>query len=185
MLLLQFQSQRVRVSEWLSMWTQAFFFQSAAYGAQQYSRGHFQFPSISWNPKVQYQIHKSPPPVPILSQTNPVHITPSHLSKIHPNIITHLRLGLPSGLFPSGFHTKTYTRQCDHSGCEFKKSCLQYREFRVREFHCVTAATNWRALHERNSGSEKRKTTVLCLGVSHLCSYVFSTLQKWDWLRLT
>jgi hypothetical protein len=45
------------------------------------------------------------PPVPILSQTNPVQITPSHLSKIHLNIIHHLCLGLPSGLFPSGYHT--------------------------------------------------------------------------------
>jgi hypothetical protein len=32
----------------------------------------------------------------------PVHTTPSHLYKIHP---THLRLGLPAGFFPSGFHT--------------------------------------------------------------------------------
>ena len=32
---------------------------------------------------------------------------PSHFLKIHLNIIPHLYLGLPSGLFPSGFPTKT------------------------------------------------------------------------------
>jgi len=42
---------------------------------------------ISRNPKVHYRTHKRPPPVSILGQPNPVHITTSHLLEIHPNII--------------------------------------------------------------------------------------------------
>jgi hypothetical protein len=65
------------------------------------------FPAILRNPKVHHRVHKSPPLVPILSQFDPVHTIASYLSKIRFNIVylRHLRLGLPSGLFPSGFPT--------------------------------------------------------------------------------
>ena len=46
-----------------------------------------EIPRISRNPKVYYRTHKRPPPVSILGQPDPVHITTSHLLEIHPNII--------------------------------------------------------------------------------------------------
>jgi len=62
-----------------------------------------EIPRILWNPKVHYRIHMCPSPVPILSQIDP------HLTSLRSILIlsSHLRLGLPSGLFPSGFPTKT------------------------------------------------------------------------------
>jgi hypothetical protein len=47
-----------------------------------------EFLKILWKPKVHYRVHRSPPLVPILSQIDPIHITPSYLSKISLNIVT-------------------------------------------------------------------------------------------------
>ena len=68
--------------------------QSPSWEAKWFSAGQ-ETPRISWNPKVLYHILKCPPPVPILSQLDPVHTLTSYFLKIHYNIILPPMPGSP------------------------------------------------------------------------------------------
>jgi hypothetical protein len=80
--------------------------QSPSWQANRFSANQ-EIPHILWNPKVHYRNYKCRPPVPILSQLDPVHTPTSQFLKIHHTLSARPRLGLSGGLFSSGFPTKT------------------------------------------------------------------------------
>ena len=80
--------------------------QSPSWEANRFSVSQ-DFLHILWNLKVHYRIHKCRPSVPIPSQLDPVHVPHPTSWKSILILSFHPRLGLPSGLSPSGFPTKT------------------------------------------------------------------------------
>jgi len=64
-----------------------------------------EIPQFLWNPKLHYSIHKCQPPVPMQSQIDPVHNPYPTSWRTILILSSHLRLDLPSVLFPWGFPT--------------------------------------------------------------------------------
>ena len=94
---------------------------------------------VLWNPKVHYFIRKCPPPVPILSQSIPPHPTCWRPILI---LSSHLRLGLPSGLFPSGVPTKA--SPLPHTCYMLRPSHYsRFDHLGVTELLCFVKADSW------------------------------------------
>ena len=68
--------------------------QTPSWEANRFSASQ-EIPHILWNPKVHFRIHKFPPPAPVLSHLDPVHVPKSYFLKIHLNIILPSRPGSP------------------------------------------------------------------------------------------
>jgi hypothetical protein len=121
---------------------------SPSWKANRYAAGQ-EILRILWNPTVHYRIHKCPPPVSSLSQSKLV--LPPHPTFRRSILILsfHLRQGLPSGLFPSGFPTKTLntplpspirtTRPANLILLDFITRTIVGEEYRSRILH-VTAS---------------------------------------------
>ena len=80
--------------------------QSPSWEAKWFSASQ-EIPRILWNLKVYYCIYKSLPPVCVLIQINSVHAPCPTSWRSTLILSSHPCMGLPSGLFPSGFPTKT------------------------------------------------------------------------------
>ena len=90
--------------------------QSPSWEANRFSDSQ-EIPHILCNPKVHHRTHNCPPPVPILSQLDPVHAPTSHFLKIQLNIIFPSTSGSPKWSLSTRFphQNPLYTSPLPHT----------------------------------------------------------------------
>ena len=88
--------------------------QSPSWEADRFSASQ-EIPCILRKPKICYRINKCPPPVPILSQLDPVHTSTSQFLKIHLNMLS-AKLSSPIKSAGASVHSTTGSRVLRISG---------------------------------------------------------------------
>jgi hypothetical protein len=101
--------------------------QQCPWEANKYSASQ-EIPRIVWNPNVLYRIQKCPPPLPILSQLDPIYSPTSHFLKIYLNIILSFMPGFPKWSLSFRFFHQNPVYASHHSRTRYMPR--QFHSFR-------------------------------------------------------
>ena len=109
--------------------------QSPSWGGNRSSVSQ-EIPRILWNLKFHYRVHKRQPPVPVLSQSDSVHVPCSHFSEIHFSIIIPCTPG--SSKFP---HSSRFPHQNPPCASLLPQILIKQREITLFLTHQILRIT--------------------------------------------
>jgi hypothetical protein len=132
------------------------------------------FPPVLWNQKVPHRTHKRPPPVPILSQPNPVLTTTPHFLKIHSNIILPSMPGSPQRSLSLGF-----PHQNPVHTSPFPHTFYMPRPSHSRFYH--PHDIGWNYGHENSFPQSRCSIIILSYKPNYFNNVCIRSVQVLDW----